>query len=180
MASNHEILKTAKWLLRNYIRLRIHFMCWNYMKMYYWCNLSPTEVFWSQPQDRDELVLIVGEKGNKNKEVGSNLWRWSSLSPLFATGDVSSEAKANFIKTWGDGVVFASQWSLYYIIIDYISVSEGRTRWSIYSSAGAHTKTQHAGWVKSDSVYMIQPRWRTLLGQGVRVGSNGSESVCFL
>lgn len=51
-------------------------------------------------------TCTTGERhGNMNKDAGNNLWRWSSLSPLLATGDVSSESKANFIKRWGMGCI---------------------------------------------------------------------------
>lgn len=137
-ASNHEILKTAKWLLRYYTSLNIQFMCWNYRKMFYWCHLNPPHIFWLWLQDRDELVPIAKEKA-MNKEVGNNLWRWSSLSPLVATGNVSSEAKANFIKRWGMGHVHLGvERTLYhYRLHQCLREKKG---WSIHSTAGAHSK----------------------------------------
>lgn len=135
-------------------------------KMFYWCNLSPPQMFWSWLQDIDELVLIAGGKGNKNKEVGSNLWRWSSLSPLFATGDVSSEAKANFIKTWGMGRLTVAR--SHYIIIDFMCVSQKRNRMIDTSSCRRSYQHGPPGWVKWNSALMTAPltsqRWGNVSG----------------
>lgn len=77
-----------------------------------------------------------GRKGNKNKEVGSNLWRWSSLPPaMFPVRQKLISLRH------GGWVVFASELRWHYMIIDFISVSEWGTGWSIHSSAGTQTKT---------------------------------------
>lgn len=125
--------------------------------MFYWCHLSsPPNVLIMAP-GRRWTCTDCERKGNKNKEVGSNLWRWSYLSPLFATGGVSSEAKANFIKTWGMGCVRLSvKCTLYHYRLH--QCFRERSGWSIHSSAGAHTKTGYlAEWNQIGCTWFI--RW---------------------
>lgn len=174
MASNHEILKTPKWLLRNYTILNIHFMCWNYIKMFYWCNLSPPQMLWSWLQDTDELVLIAGEKAIRTKKwrvtFEDDLLRHLALPPaMFLLRQKLISLRH------GGWVVFASQLSPRYIIIDLFQREEQADQYTVLQALipkqrewnqTVHTWLQrwnHTGWV-----------------QGVHVGSNRSESVCLL
>lgn len=74
--------------------------------------------------------------------MGSNLWRWSSSPPSLPSAMFLVKQKLISLRH-GGWVVFTSKFSLHYIIIyvDFISVLERGTEWSIHSSAGAHTKT---------------------------------------
>lgn len=167
----------------NYTILNFHFMCWNYKEMFYWCNLSPPSNILIMAVGHRWTCTDCGRKGNKNKEVGSNLWRWSSLSPLFATGDVSSEAKANFIKTWGMGCVrLRVEPALYYYRL-YLCFRE-KYGGDQYIVLQAHIPNSIPDSVKSNRAFMLHPVKSQELGaslvQGVCVGSNRSESLCFI
>lgn len=157
-------------------------MCWNYIKMFYWCNLSPPEMFWSWLEDIDELVLIAREKAIRTKKWGVT-FEDDLLCHLYLPPAMFLVRQKLISLRHGGWVVFASELKLHYIIIDSISISERRTGWSIHSSAGAHTKTGYlAEWNQIVSTWFNHWNHRlgTSLVQSVHGGSNRSESLCFL
>lgn len=99
-------------------------------------------MFWSWLQDIDELVLIVREKAIRTKKWGVT-FEDDILCHLPLPPAMFLVRQKLISLRHGGWVAFGSQLSRHYVIMDFISVSERGTGWSIHSSAGAHTKTRY-------------------------------------
>lgn len=97
-------------------------------------------MFWSWLRDTDELVVITREKAIRPKKWGVT-FEDDLLCHLSLPMAIFLVRQKIISLRHGGWVVFTSELSLNYIIIDFISVSQRGAGWSTHSSAGAGAKT---------------------------------------